>query len=96
VPRQRQQVVEVLNVARATEALTGEGILQINFGQVAPISDELRAFLPVVPGGHPPKTVQLNTFSMFYKLDGECPYKVGSKWKLSLSPDGSLELRPVR
>lgn len=95
MPRRLEKIVEVLAVTRVTEGLTGNPIAQITFGELAEITPELRQFFPIqVGGGRPPKRVGMNQLQLFYWGQGQIPYKVGTKWKLRVSPSGEISLKP--
>ena len=95
MPGKLQKVVEVFAVTRVTEGLTGESIAQVTFGEMAELTPDLRPFFPSQPtGGMPPKRVGANQLVLFYWGHGEVPYKIGSRWKLRVAPNGALSLIP--
>ncbi len=95
MPRQ-SKTVEVLTVSRAVESNTGKTTFQVTFGVVGPVDDELRPFLPQMPGSRPPKEVGFNHVILFYPFAGTVPYRVGSRWQLAIRPDGALSLEPSK
>lgn len=79
--------VEVVSVSRATEFATGKDIYSIQFGSVIKRNVS-------VPTTAPP-TISV-TATIFVDFKDECPYKVGSKWILSVSDKGIMSIKPVR
>jgi hypothetical protein len=49
-----------------------------------------------MPGSRPPKEVGFNNMILFYPFRGDVPYRVGSRWQLSIAPDGVLSLKPSK
>lgn len=82
-----EKEVEVVSVSRATDFLSGKDIYSVQFGTV--IKNEKN-----VPTTSPP-TISI-TASIFVDFDNECPYKVGSKWTISVNDKvGSVSIRKV-
>lgn len=88
--------LEVISVQRAVESATGDSIINVAFGVLHEIDDDLRRYLPQQPGGMPPKKVGLNTLVLFFKFKDSAPYKVGTRWDLTVKPNGELSLKEVK
>lgn len=82
--------VEVIAVNRAVEAVTGESIYQVIFGEVVGLTPEMRQHFPQPVGSMPPREIGANVLILFFKSEVAAPYKVGSKWKVKVSPDGGV------
>ncbi len=78
--------VEVVNVGRITSAIDGTLIYQVAFGKITKPVDGM-----VVPTGG--KEIAANTLIMYFKSEKVVPYKVGSKWNLSVSENGSISIK---
>lgn len=87
-----ERVIEVLSVTRATDAATGDSIVNVLFGHLTPLTDAMKASITVPPNAVMPKKAQTITLSLFWPFAEECPYRVGSKWALRTSETGHLEL----
>jgi hypothetical protein len=90
------KIVEVISVIRAVESATGESLFQIQFGQMVDVDDNLRKYIPQLVGSVPPKKQGLITLVLFADLKGTVPYKVGSKWRVSIGESGALSLKEVK
>jgi CBS domain containing-hemolysin-like protein len=86
--------IEVLSVVRAVDGITGEDVVSVQFGKVAEKTDNMQR-MPVAPFGvvGPPVSLVL---TLFFKFKESAPYRVGSKWDLTVSEDGSLQLQEAK
>ena len=82
----------VTNVTVATNLGTGELMYQVMFGEYLDITPEIISRLP------PPmrdanwgKKIASNEIILFIKTS-EVPYKVGSKWRLKIHKNGTMNL----
>jgi len=91
-----EKAVEVLTITRVTESGTGESMYQIVFGEVLPINEELRRYVPIPPMSKPPKYMYPNALIVFAKFLGEVPYIVGSQWFLKIEDNGIISLEKVK
>lgn len=89
-------VVEVISVGRATEVATGKFIYQVQFGHVIEMGEEMRRTIPQPAGTVAIKETASIVLSMFMNFPGAVPYKVGSKWVISLSDQGDLTMNAVK
>lgn len=87
--------VEVIQVTRAVEGHTGDSIFQVQFGAVIEVDEELRRFIPTTPYSKPQRFVYPNVITLFVKSGEPLPYKVGSRWVISVQRDGRLSLEKV-
>lgn len=77
--------VEVISISRATDFLTGKDIYSIQFGNVYKRKE--------VPLTTTPPVISV-TASIFVDFGNECPYKVGSKWIISVDETiGTISIR---
>ncbi len=81
--------VEVVNVGRITSAIDGSLIYQVVFGKIAKPTEGMPT-----PSGS--KEIAPTTLLMYFKSEKEIPYKVGSKWKLTVSESGNISLTRKR
>jgi len=87
-------VVEVLSVARATDGTTGEDVTAVQFGIV---SRTIRSNpQPVNPFGVMGAPASLVLTLLFKFETGVAPYKVGSKWTIEVSENGSVRLEEAK
>jgi hypothetical protein len=90
MPAPWSKLVEVVGVSIATEASTGETLYQVTFADRTEVTPQLRPYVPSPPGTMPPKEVAFNVIIMFFRFDTEVPYRVGSKWQLTVGADGRI------
>lgn len=91
------QIVEVAAVSVATQASTGKKIYSVKFAVPTPVDEELKKCLPQQPiGAKHPAVIYYDTIIMFFDFDKTVPYKVGSKWELSIKESGELSLKEVK
>ncbi|MGP6207993.1 hypothetical protein ACNF42_08210 [Cuniculiplasma sp. SKW3] len=81
--------VEVVNVGRVTSAIDGSLIYQVAFGKIGKPAEGMP-----IPAGS--KEIAANTLIMYFQSEKEAPYKVGTKWKLSVSESGNVSLTRKR
>jgi hypothetical protein len=87
--------VEVIQVTRAIESVSGDYIYQVTFGQVVDVDDELRRTVPIPANSKAPKKIAPTTLSVFIDASKPMPYKVGSKWKISITENGSMRVGAI-
>lgn len=88
--------VEVISVGPAIESTSGEYIYQVTFGQVVEVDDELRRAIPAPANSKPAKKIAPTTISIFFDSSKTIPYKVGSKWKVSIADNGTITVRETK
>jgi hypothetical protein len=91
-----EKKVEVISVGPAIEAESGEYIYQVTFGQVLEVDEELRRTIPVLANSKPAKKIAFNTISIFFHSSKTIPYKVGSKWNISIADNGTVTVRGTK
>lgn len=80
-----EQEVEVVNVSRATDFLTGNTIFSVQFGIIGDTPSRKFDTTPPAIG---------IVASIFVPFENTAPYLVGSKWTLTVDDgDGSVSLR---
>ncbi len=80
-------------MTRAVEALSGNSIYQVTFGEMAELSDEMRQHFPQAVGSLPPKRIGSNVLVLFFSGDAAAPYKVGSRWRIEVGGSGEISVR---
>jgi hypothetical protein len=85
------KIVEVLNVSRGMDGLSGEPTFAVQFGITLPKTDS--RYSQYVKNGIP--IPSFNVLTLFYGFDGVAPYRVGTKWKINVNNKGSLKLTEV-
>jgi len=80
--------VEVLSVSRAVDGASGEELASIQFGKVDRNADtgQGTSLLPL------PRSPVSLVLTLFFKFEEAVPYRVGTKWRLDISGDGSIRL----
>jgi hypothetical protein len=91
-----EKKVEVISVVPATEGTTGEYIYQVTFGQVVEVDEELRRTIPAPANSKPPKKIATTTILIFFDASKTIPYKVGSKWNISIEDNGTIIVRETK
>jgi hypothetical protein len=76
--------VKVLSVNQVTDVLTGHLVYQIGLGR---IGKPIKGLEPVE------REISSNVLIVFLPTKGECPYKAGSKWTLTITDTGGLTLK---
>lgn len=87
--------VEVIQVTRAIESVSGDYIYQVTFGQIVDVDEELRKTVPTPPNSKAPKKIAPTTFSIFIDSTEPIPYRVGSKWKMRVGDNGSIRVSAI-
>ena len=88
--------VFVSGISSTIELATGESIYSVSFGEMIDVTPEVLSRLPPVsPPIVYPKKIPALWFVLNMKTD-EVPYKVGSKWKLRIQPNGSISLAELK
>lgn len=83
-------IVEALSVSRATDGVSGEELMSVQFGKVSRVGNATpKSNAPFAMVG---QTVSL-VLTLFFKFKEVAPYKVGSKWSLAVSEDGAIQLK---
>lgn len=92
--------LEVINIASATEIKSGNPIATITFGEYITADQPITNRIARIPSFSPPvvgSKLPVATLVLFYPLTGIVPYKMGSKWKLSINADnGNISLNEIR
>ena len=84
--------LEVLSVVNATELATGDIIYQVTLGTYVNNTTEIRSRIPTaVREAYTGKKIGITELVLFIKLE-QIPYKIGSKWRLRIRKNGSLNL----
>jgi hypothetical protein len=86
------KTLEVLAVSNTMELATGEVIFQVTLGRYIDNSGEILSRIPpnmreIYSG----KKIAVIEVSLFIKKD-QIPYRVGSKWRLKIRKNGTLNL----
>ena len=71
-------------------------MFQIVFGEVLPIDEELKKYVPTQPNTKPPKNIYPNVLIVFAKFSREVPYVAGSHWSLKIEDSGIMSLKKVK
>jgi len=79
--------IEVLSVSRAADGFSNDNVYAVQFGRIIPKTDP-RHGAYAISGMNP----SFLTLTLFYNFENSAPYRVGSKWDLQISEDGSLKL----
>ena len=82
--------MEVLGVSRGLSP-SGEQITQVSFGDSLTVDESWRQNLP--PEARGLKTVGRNIVTLFALFEGEVPYKLGTKWKLTIEDNGEFSAK---
>jgi hypothetical protein len=89
------RILIVTNVATITELSTGDLINQVSFGYYVENTPEILNRLPSpLRENFPGKQIGLAELILFIKTS-EVMYKVGSKWHLTITKEGTLSLAAV-
>ncbi|MGA2628368.1 MAG: hypothetical protein ABSF63_15055 [Candidatus Bathyarchaeia archaeon] len=85
-----EKEVAVLGIYPTVEMTTGLPIYYVSFGSVVDMTPEIANRI----GLSQPLTAKAKPASMmvWFKCDGEVPYRVGSKWKMTVAEDGQVSL----
>jgi hypothetical protein len=78
--------LDVLSINQATDVITGRMVYQVGFGKIGKPSE---AFRTATPG----KEIASNILVFLLPLEGECPYKAGSKWAIKVNDDGEMTVQ---
>jgi len=85
-----EKEVTVLGVAPAIELATGDPISVVSLGEILDKTPQIAARL--VPAQQESNKIPAYWMAFWIKSDKELPYRVGSKWKMSVSESGALNL----
>jgi hypothetical protein len=88
-----EKTLTVTGIGVTTELATGDFVYQVSFGYYAKTTPEILSRIPpnMREMYSASKSIVINEFSLFIKTD-EVPYKTGSKWKLRIRKNGTLNL----
>jgi hypothetical protein len=87
-----EKILIVTSVSLAVELATGESINQVTFGYYVQNTPEILSRIPSsTRENFMGKQIAFNEFSLLFKAK-EVPYKVGSKWKLKIHKNGSINV----
>lgn len=87
-----EKILTVTSVNIITELATGELINQVTFGYHVQNAPEILARIPSnIRENFLGKQLVFNELSLLFKSE-EVPYKIGSKWKLKLHKDGTINM----
>jgi len=78
--------LQVLSISQAADIITGDPLYQVAFGKMGKPAAAFQSSTPM-------NKIASNLLVVFAPLEGECPYKAGSKWRLNVSDDGELTLQ---
>ncbi len=81
----------VYAITPVTEVMSGDTLYQITLGEYVRATPEVVNRIGVAPPGGA-KEVPATWMLFNVKRNGELPYKVGSKWRMTVSEDGSVSL----
>jgi len=81
--------VEVLSVSRAADGATGEELISVQFGKVYRNVKENQN----MPAGLLFRQPVSLVMTLFFKFDEVAPYRVGTRWSLTVSEEGSIQLK---
>jgi hypothetical protein len=88
--------VVVTSVTVATELATGDLTYQVTFGEYVKNTPEIVSRLPAnIRDSYLGNKIAINEIVLVIKTE-KVPYKIGSKWKLRISKDGTLNLEEVK
>jgi len=79
--------LEVIGVSRAADGFSNDTVYAVQFGKIMQKTDP-RYNAYAINGMNP----TFITLTLFYKFEEAAPYRVGSKWNLQVSNDGTLKL----
>lgn len=88
--------LEVISVGRVTDITTGDLIYQIQFGHMIEVDEQMRKNIPQPLGAVPMRQQASVVLVLMLDFEGSVPYKVGSKWTLSISERGNIALKEVK
>jgi hypothetical protein len=87
----------VTGIGMVYELTTGEPMYQVNFGEYLDSTPELTSRLSAASGTpFNGKKIAANWLLLNIKTTGVVPYKVGSKWKLTVEDNGSTSLVEIK
>ncbi len=90
-PNVFERDVTAISVAPITELASGNSIYQVIFGNYIEATPEIIDRLPPQAKQGLAKQIPITELTFFIK-GAEIPYRIGSKWKLSIKEDGTLSL----
>lgn len=92
----KDDTLEVLSAGRITDITTGNLIHQVQFGHMVEVDDQMRKNTPQPLGAVPVRQQASVVLVLMLDFEGPVPYKVGSKWTLSISERGTITLKEVK
>jgi hypothetical protein len=81
----------VVGVNPIVELTTGDTLQQVVFGEYVDATPEVLGRIPQVMREGIGKRVGVNEVTVVLKKD-EIPYRIGSKWKLTINQDGEIKV----
>ncbi len=91
--------VEVLGIFGVMDVATGKPAFTVNFGHYAKVDEAVRERSKAGGGAIiPVGTQQIGIVELQFTYDfkGVIPYRIGTKWKLSVGVNGELSLKEVK
>jgi len=84
-----------ISVAPVTGLASGDSIYQVIFGNYVEATPEIIDRLPPQLKQGLSKQIPITELTLFMKA-AEIPYRIGSKWKLTIRDDGTLNLVEIK
>ena len=92
MPNTIEKILCVTGVTLLTEIVSGDFIYQVVFGYYTKNTPEILSRMPPeTRGTFMGNQIAINEMSLLVKTN-TVPYKVGSKWKLTIQENGTLNL----
>ncbi len=85
--------VEIINVQRVTDIVTGQTVIQVGFGTPSQITPEIEKRIRT--DANVPTEVYTNVIQLMLPMEGSERYTVGSKWVFKIGKDGSVNIHKV-
>jgi hypothetical protein len=87
--------LEVVGIYYISHQLTGESVVQVNFGSMIKVDNQLRAKLlesKVIPSNQIGDILPKIDMVLMLKPKEPIPYTLNSKWRLKINAEGKMEL----
>lgn len=85
--------IEVVNVQRVTDIVTGKTVIQVGMGTPAPVTPEMEKRINMED--NVPTEVYTNFLQIMLPMEVSELYTVGSKWSLEIGKDGKVTVSKV-
>lgn len=85
-----EKEVTVQNVVSTVEIGTGKMIYAVSFGETYEATREIATRAGFTPGMT--DRVVATYLTLYFQCDREVPYRVGGKWKIKVSDDGTVSV----